>query len=95
MLEPPDPLARVQHNALKLPAPNVLQRLVEVLLALLHRHRVALAARNVGVDQLDEPVYILDCNLKEKQIVSRPGKEWEGFWDIYRLCFTDSFPWSK
>lgn len=55
----------MQHDALVLPAADVLQRLMEVLLAALHRGRLLLVAGHIGVDQLDETVHVLGRHLSD------------------------------
>lgn len=49
-------LAWIQYDAFILPRLDILQGLVEVLLAGLYRSRVLLVTRQVGVNQLNEPV---------------------------------------
>ena len=56
--------ARVQHHAFILPTPDVLQRLVEVLLARLNRSRLLLVARQVRVNQLNQTVEVLGRHLR-------------------------------
>ena len=57
------PSLRRQHNPLVLLAPDHVERLHEVLPAGLDRRRVLLVAGQVGVDELDEPVEVLGCDL--------------------------------
>jgi hypothetical protein len=58
--------AGIQHNTLVLPALDVLQRLVKVLFASLHRRRLLLVAGKVGMDQLYETVKVLRRNLSTR-----------------------------
>lgn len=56
-------LFRVQYHSLVPSASDVVERLVEVLLAAFDGRRLLLVARKVGVNQLDEAVQILDRDL--------------------------------
>lgn len=57
-----------QHNPLVLLALYHVERLLEVLPAGLDRRRVLLVARQVGVDQLDQAVEVLCCDLSMQSV---------------------------
>lgn len=58
------PLAWIQHHALILPTPNVLEGLVKVLPAAFDGCGFLLVAIQVGVNEFDEAIEVLCSNLK-------------------------------
>lgn len=65
--------ARMQHHALKLPAADVLQRLVKVLLARLDGARLLLVPRQVRVYQLNQPIEVLCRHLRRPPPSAKKG----------------------
>lgn len=63
-----------QHDAFILFALDDLERVVEMLLAILDRRRVLLIPGKVGVDQFDEPVEVLGSYLGTVSVSMMVGK---------------------
>jgi hypothetical protein len=61
---------RRKHDALVLLTPNHVQRLHKVLPAGLDRRRILLVAGQIGVDELDEAVEVLGCDLFPVRLAS-------------------------